>query len=93
MPKAIFGGWTSFNFDVSDEAKAVFGKALDGLTGVGYTPLAVATQVVAGINYCFLCKGEVVAPGGHQIAAKVYIFEPLPGQGDPRITDIEEIHP
>jgi hypothetical protein len=85
------GGWTAFNFNISAEARKVFDEALKGFVGVGYTPLAFATQVVAGTNYCFLCKGVVVYPGAPEFAAKVYIYKPL--EGKPHISEIVRINP
>ena len=87
----LAGGWTGWNFTITPEAKAVFEKALQGFTGVGYTPLAFATQMVSGTNYCFLCQGKVVYPGAPEIAVKLYIYQPL--QGDPHITQIINITP
>jgi hypothetical protein len=85
------GGWTGWSFAITPEAKKVFEDALKGFVGVGYTPLAFATQVVAGTNYCFLCQGKVVYPGASDIAVKLYIFKPL--KGDPHISHIERILP
>lgn len=87
----IAGGWTNFNFSISSAQSDIFKKALAGLLGVGYTPLAVATQVVAGTNYCFLCKAVVVVPNAPESAAKIYIHQPL--QGEPHLTDISTIKP
>ena len=58
-----------------------------------YTPVAFATQVVAGTNYAFLTTTAVVAPNGPQGAAKVYVLQPLPGQGEPQVTKVEPIVP
>lgn len=42
-------------------AKKAFKKAAKGLVGVSYTPLALlGTQVVAGTNYKFLCRGDIM---------------------------------
>ena len=87
----IVGGWTSFNFTLTDKAKKVFMLAMKGFVGVDYTPLAFATQVVAGTNWCYLAKGLVVYPGAPGMAALIYIYEPL--EGNPHITDIEQIKP
>ncbi len=46
-----------------------------------YTPYSVATQVVAGINYRFCCKG----PDGDVV---VTIFKPL--NDAPRVTEISK---
>ena len=55
---AVVGGWTvTKDAKLSDEAKAAFDKALEGLTGVSYEPVALlGTQVVAGKNYAILCR-------------------------------------
>jgi hypothetical protein len=55
------GGYGPFE-PLDAKTKDIFAKALAGLTGVGYTPLIVATQVVAGTNYLYMCNGHVVAP-------------------------------
>ena len=91
MSTPVPGGWTHFNFNISHEARKVFETALHGFVGVGYKPLAVATQVVAGTNYCFLCEATVVYPGATPYAAKVYIYQPL--QGAPHITQIVQDMP
>ena len=78
-PDGLMGGWqdninlTSFSID--DNQKEVFKKATDGLTGVGYVPCAVlASQVVAGTNYAYLCLGTSVTepPFTHLYILKVY---------------------
>ena len=48
---------------ITDEIKALFEKATDGMTGAAYTPVAyIASQVVAGTNHLVLCKVEAVVP-------------------------------
>ena len=91
MTEQMPGGWSNWNFELTPDAKKVFEKALQGFVGVAYTPLAFATQVVAGENYCFLCKGKVVYPDAPEFPAKVYIYQPL--KGDPHITEIKKIKP
>lgn len=91
MSDVIPGGWTGFNFTIPPEAQKVFDAALHGFSGVDYTPIAVASQVVAGSNYCFLCKAKAVYPNAPEFVAKVYIYQPL--QGAPHITHIERVQP
>lgn len=91
MSNAIVGGWTAFDFTLSAEAKHVFSQAMEGFVGVKYTPLAVATQVVAGTNYCFLCEGKGAYPDAPELAAKVYIYQPLKGM--PHVSEISQIKP
>ncbi|CAJ3527266.1 Uncharacterised protein [Burkholderia pseudomallei] len=85
------GGWTAFNFSLTSAEKAVFNAALEGMVGVGYKPLAFATQVVAGTNYCFLCKGQAAFPVAPEFAALIYVNQPL--QGDPHVAEISRIKP
>jgi len=85
------GGWGDFSFTITPEARNVFDQALKGLMGVQYTPLAFATQVVSGLNYCFLCEGKVVYPGMPEFAALIYVYAPL--EGHPHITGITRINP
>ncbi len=56
------GGWqASQDVSLTKDEKAVFDKAMEGLVGVTYKPVAkVATQVVAGIKYCFVCESTTV---------------------------------
>ena len=91
FPNPVPGGWSNWNFQPTAETVKVFNSALEGYVGVGYQPLAYTSQVVAGTNYCFLAKGTVIVPGAPQKAALVYIFQPLPGQGEPTVTGIKEI--
>lgn len=90
-PSPAPGGWVNWNFQPTPEAIKVFKTALKGFYGVGYQPLAYTTQVVAGTNYCFLAQGKVVVPSSPIRAALVYIYHPLPGQGEPHVTGIKQI--
>jgi len=63
------------------EAQSAFDKAMDGLVGVNYTPLALlGTQLVSGTNYCILCEAAVVYPDAQPYYALVYIYADLQGQ-------------
>ena len=55
----ICGGWT-VQEPVSNENKEVLDTALEGLVGSSFEPIAVATQVVNGINYLFIAKSTTV---------------------------------
>jgi hypothetical protein len=81
----ILGGWSAFRA-VDSEDVAIFNKATEHLLGVDYTPLEVSTQVVAGMNYRFICESKVVAPGTESHKATVTIYQPL--KGDPIVTNI-----
>ena len=51
----------------------IFGKAMDGLTGVNYTPVAVLG--VSDDTYCILCKAVVVYPNAKPYNVLVYVNE------------------
>nr|WP_306345609.1 hypothetical protein [Vibrio aerogenes] len=58
-------------------AQLSFVEALSGLRGVVYSPVAVASQVIAGMNYQFFCNSKVVYPGAQNEPAMVYITKPV----------------
>ena len=67
-------------------------KYVAKIADVKYEPINVATQIVAGTNYRFLCKGrEVKADGkrGKKFYATIILHRPLPDRGEPRILSIE----
>lgn len=78
------GGWTiTEDSAITKEVQAVFDKAVEGLVDASYEPLELlATQVVAGKNYCFLGRitpeGQDSSPG----YAYVYIYEDLNGKAE-----------
>ena len=73
-------GWSNFDFTLTPLAKDVFETAMQPLPGAKYTPLAFASQVAAGTNYCFLCDVQypTAFPDGN--AVKIYIYQPLDGK-------------
>ena len=52
----VSGGWSiTDDTSITPEAQEVFDQAMESFTGVGYEPVdLLATQVVAGTNYCKL---------------------------------------
>ena len=65
---------------MTDELRAIFDKALDGLVGVDYEPIAcLGTQIVAGRNYCFLAKATVVYPDAKPKYTLIYVYADLSG--------------
>ena len=78
------GGWTlTDSTEIGEAARGAFDKALDGLVGVSYTPLALlGTQLVSGTNYCFLCEAAVVYPGAQPYYALVYVYADLQGKAE-----------
>ena len=87
----LSGGWQATKyFAISEESGAVLDKALEGLTGAEYEPVALlATQVVAGKNYCFLCRKTLTTPGAEPSYAYIYVYEDL--EGTATILEIQDI--
>ena len=63
----------SVSTEITDEIQAMFDKAMDGLTGVNYTPVAVLGR--SDDTTCILCKAVVVYPGAEPYNALVYLNE------------------
>ena len=74
------GGWSD-QHDLSPEEVVVFRKAMEGLCGVMYEPLSVATQIVEGVNYRYICKSTTVTNPPRESHAMVYIHQALPCYG------------
>ena len=91
MAEPLVGGWTpAENSEVTEDQKAVFDKAVEKLLGVNYEPIAyLASQVVAGVNHCFLCKATVVSPNAAPAYKLVYIYQDL--QGNATVTNIADL--
>ncbi|WP_106829664.1 hypothetical protein [Parabacteroides pacaensis] len=86
--KMVVGGW-SHPQPLTPEDEEVFKKATDGWAGAGFKPLLVATQVVAGLNYRFLCQITTVTQDPQTYLGMVYIFQPFPNDEKvPYITKI-----
>ena len=77
----LAGGWTpSADPAVTDEIREIVDKALEGLVGVNYVPVAfLGSQVVAGTNYAVLCQATVVYPGAAPSYVILYIYRDLEG--------------
>lgn len=90
---AITGGWTipeEYGTTFTDDELAIFDNAMGGLVGVDYKPVTViATQVVAGTNRAYLCRGTLVTPEGGECWYVVTIYTNLEGKSE--ILDIKEL--
>ncbi|MCR5264422.1 MAG: hypothetical protein K6D94_11135, partial [Clostridiales bacterium] len=84
----VLGGWSKTESPViTEDQKAAFDKAMDGLVGVDYIPVAVlAQQVVSGTNYLFLCRSTVVVPDALEKFSFVTVYADL--EGGAEVTDI-----
>lgn len=76
------GGWQVENKAITEE-QAAFDKAMETITGVNYEPcILLASQVVSGKNYCFLCKATVVTPDAKPTYKLVYVYEDTAGNAE-----------
>ncbi|MCL2109322.1 MAG: hypothetical protein FWH20_08275 [Oscillospiraceae bacterium] len=87
-PGAITGGWSESR-NLTDEDRAVFDAAMEGLVGMIYEPLSVETQIVAGTNYRFLCNATGVYPDAVTEQKYVIIWHKLDGEAE--ITEIYDV--
>ena len=78
---ALAGGWAAAEDPaITDEMNAMIEKALEGLLGVNYVPVAfLGSQVVAGTNYAILCQATVVVPDAVPSWKILYLYEDLEG--------------
>ena len=88
--EALDGGWEAAqDGTITKELQELFDRAVEGLTGVDYTPIELLeTQIVAGTNYKFLCESRVVAPDAETKQAIVTVYEDL--EGNVSIIDISD---
>ena len=88
------GGWANAPHEAGElpaEAQAAFDKAVEGLVGAQYVPVALlSTQLVAGMNYCILCQITPVVPNAASTWALVYIYADL--EGNATITNVYELY-
>lgn len=85
-----YGAYSKFRI-LTNEDKEIFNMALKDLVSISYEPLIVASQVVAGTNYKFVCNATTIYPGASPYLAMITIFVPLSGQGDLAVTEINKI--
>jgi len=94
IAEPLAGGWENVPHEfveLPEDAQAAFDKALDGLVGAEYTPVALmSTQVVAGMNYCILCQIVPVVPDAAPTWALVYIYADL--EGNAEITNVYDLY-
>ncbi len=78
----LTGGWTpAADPDVTEELRALFDQAMEGLVGVNYLPVAyLGSQIVAGVNHAFLCQAVTVYPNAQPRWTIVYLYQDLSGQ-------------
>lgn len=83
---SITGGWAINNdFDGIDDANAMsaFEKATEDLDGYRYDVAAVlGSQIVAGTNYLYLCRAEMVVPDAKPEYVILKVYEDLEGNAE-----------
>ena len=77
----IAGAWEEADSPVvTEELQAKFDKALEGLTGANYTPVAyLGSQIVSGHNYLLLCRVAPVVANPVETYAVVQVYEDAEG--------------
>lgn len=93
-PAAITGGWAvpegDVTDDLTDEEEQVFMSAAGAQAGMDFQPIAVlATQVVAGQNIAYLCKGTPTTQDPVTEWDVVVVYKDL--QGDASISSVTPI--
>ena len=83
----LMGGFSEQR-PLTAEDSAVFTAATKDYAYLDLKPLSVSTQVVAGMNYLFVC--EMKAFGGPATQTNVKIFKPLPDRGEPEMIVVEK---
>ena len=82
----MVGGWVNVPHEAEElpeDAQEAFDKATEDLDGAEYTPVALlATQLVAGMNYCILCQITPVVPDPEPTWSLVYIYADLEGNAE-----------
>lgn len=76
----MVGAYADFR-SITDDEMQLFRSAYTHKANL--KPQSVATQVVAGTNYKFICTDN------SDNVIKVIVFNPLPNQGDPKVSSIE----
>ena len=88
----VVGGWAINSKTEPGEninAMAAFDKATEGLVGYTYTVTAVlGSQIVAGTNYSYLCRAEMVVPDAKPEYVIVNVYEDLDGKEGWEYNDI-----
>ena len=89
----VAGGWVANADDptlIPEAALEAFNKATEELVGCDYEPIALlGSQVVAGTNYCLLCKCTVVTPDAPVSYVLMYIYSGVDGTNE--VLDIQDI--
>lgn len=84
IERPVMVGGYGLEKKTTSEDKSIFAEAVKmNEICKDWKPIAVSYQVVAGVNYRFICKDK----NGNKHQVKV--FRPLPGRGEPLVFDID----
>ena len=87
------GAWEMNTEDpavLPQEVQDAFEKATAELIGCAYEPVALlASQVVAGTNYCLLCRCTVATPDAPVSYVLMYVYSALDGTAE--ILSIQDV--
>ncbi len=88
---SIIGGWTiTEDSTLTEETKEIFDRAVAAVDDVYFEPeVLLATQLVAGTNYCFLAREFSYEDEGDPGYVFVYIYVDL--EGNEQVLDIQDI--
>jgi|GEM_PF-2065975 len=91
MTQTLSGGWEVMEDSaVTEQAQAIFDLAMPDNDRMDYEAVALlATQVVAGKNYCFLCRTSIRDSDEMPTYQLVYIWQDL--MGDAHILEVKDI--
>lgn len=80
---------------VGEEEQTIFDAAMRHNVGVAYKPIAVASQVVDGVNYIYICTGKIVVPNAETKLYAIKIYTKFRHSVAPtlEIKSIDEINP
>ena len=90
----VSGGWTvsttAKELKLDKAAKQALKKATETYVGADLTALALlGKQVVAGMNYCYLCYSSTTSNPSVKSLCKVYVYQDL--KGNAKIKKIQNI--
>lgn len=89
----LAGGWavnTEVTASLSDDEREIFSKATEEYVGADLEPVTVlATQVVAGTNYAYLCQSTIVTANPTTSWAIAVVYNDL--EGNASITSVTDI--
>ena len=91
VSEQLLGGWevhgTGRPGSIGEDGEIALNEALEGLTGMNYMPATLlATQLVSGMNYRFLCFGTTVSDTPETGLYVMDVYAPLEGKA--QITNV-----